>query len=172
MNTVSHVKIENHERTRLLKWLSVSLAVLLLGGWLTSFGLGDWYKSLRFPPFQPPAWLFSPAWTIILTLLAIATWKITDGIADKKPVRLAWPLTLYAAQIVLNSGWSLLFFAMRRPDFALWEILVLDLVLLAMIVFYWRISKVAGLMMVPYFAWLVFATAINWWIVSNNGPFG
>ena len=160
------------ERTRLLTWLGASLTLLLFGGWLTSFGLDDWYKSLKFPPFQPPGWAFSPAWTLILTLLAIATWKIT-GVAEKRnTANLTIALVLYGIQIALNCGWSLLFFTLKRPDIAMWEIIALDIVLALMIITYWRISKSAGLMLVPYFAWLLFATAINVWIVNNNPSFG
>lgn len=160
------------ERRRLLAWLAVSLGVLLFGGWLTSFGLDDWYKSLKFPPFQPPGWAFSPAWTLILTLLAIATWKLTGVHSKRYSKGFTMAMVLYGIQIALNCGWSLLFFALKRPDVAMYEIIILDVVLVLMVVLYWRISKTAGLMLVPYFAWLLFATSINVWIVNNNPPFG
>lgn len=156
----------------LIIWLSLSLIVLMLGGWLTSFGLGEWYDNLVFPPFQPPPWVFTPAWITIFILLAIATWQITGSQGKAKPVSLTFAMTFYGAQLVLNVIWSLLFFTAKRPDFAFGEIIVLDLVLVGMIIFYWRISKTAGLCLVPYLLWLLFATSINGWIVWNNPAFG
>ena len=147
----------------------LSLILLLLGGWLTYLGLGPWYYELEFPPFQPPAWVFTPVWTVVLSLLAWATWRVSRQESPTRGVGLA--LALYGAQCVLNVGWSLLFFTLQRPDVALWELLVLDVTLLLMIVAYARISKTAGLLLVPYLAWVLFATAINGWIVQFNTPY-
>ncbi|MEM9354151.1 MAG: TspO/MBR family protein [Planctomycetota bacterium] len=144
-----------------------SFLLLALGGWLTSLGLGPWYDALRLPPFQPPAWVFTPMWTIVLSLLAVATWLV--GREPHAPGR-GRALALYGAQCVLNAGWSLLFFSLQRPDAALWELLVLNAVLVAMIAAYWRVSRLAGLLITPYLAWLLLATAINVWVVQNNGP--
>ena len=148
----------------------LSLILLLLGGWLTYLGLGPWYYELEFPPFQPPAWVFTPVWIVVLSLLAWATWRVSRQESQTRAVGLA--LALYGAQCVLNAGWSLLFFTLQRPDVAFWELLVLDVTLLLMIVAYARISKPAGLLLVPYLAWVLFATAINGWIVQFNTPFG
>jgi tRNA(Arg) A34 adenosine deaminase TadA/tryptophan-rich sensory protein len=148
----------------------LSLTLLLLGGWLTYLGLGPWYYELDFPPFQPPAWVFTPAWTVVLSLLAWATWCVSRQESQTRGVGLA--LALYGAQCVLNAGWSLLFFTLQRPDVALWALLVLDVTLLLMIVAYARIAKTAGLLLLPYFAWLLFSTAINGWIVQFNTQFG
>ena len=158
-------------RSRLIVWLLASLSLLLLGGWLTSLGLGPWYKELNFPPFQPPAWFFTPAWILILSLLAIATAKMSDSSGTIRSSAVPFAFVLYGIQFALNAGWSLLFFSLKRPDAALWEILVLDFTLLLMIFVYARTSKLAGCLLVPYLLWLLFATAINAWIVNNNGSF-
>lgn len=157
------------KRYDLAAWYGgMSLVLLLLGGWLTGVGMGPWYRALKFPPFQPPGWAFTPAWIAIFALLAAATWEVARHEGVRRGVALA--LALYGAQLALNAGWSLLFFAMERPDAALWEILVLDGLLAAMIWAYGRVSRRAGWMLVPYLAWLLFATAINGWIVQANGP--
>ena len=136
---------------------AISLAMLLIGGWLTSLGLGDWYYQLDFPPFQPPAWVFTPAWTLVLSMLAIATWRTARSAHE-----FTWiALSLYGAQCVLNVGWSLLFFTLRRPDVALVELAILDATLALMVYAYWKIDRIAGLLIVPYLFWLIFATAIN-----------
>jgi len=144
----------------------ISLGLLLLGGWLTYLGLGPWYRQLNFPPYQPPAWLFSPVWTAVLALLAIATWRVAR---EEHPGR--WPaMAHYGAQCVLNPVWSLLFFTLQRPDVALVELIVLDVTLGLMVCAYWRVDRTAGLLLMPYFVWLLFATAINGWIVVYNAP--
>ena len=154
----------------LLGYSVASAALLLLGGWLTYAGLGNWYYSLEFPPFQPPSWLFTPVWTAVLSLLAVSTWFVAKE-SSSKPIASVNALTLYGAQCVLNAGWSLLFFTLARPDTAFWSLILLDVVLALMIVTYGKISKAAGLMLVPYLTWLILATAINGWIVQNNPPF-
>jgi tryptophan-rich sensory protein len=145
--------------------LMLSFGTLAIGGWLTSLGLGAWYDALRVPDWQPPPWVFTPAWITILSLLAIASWRVFAQ--QEKPRGVA--IGLYALQLLLNMGWSLLFFALQSPPWALVEILVLNVAVLAMVVVYYRIDRPAGLMIVPYAAWLGLATAINVWIVANNG---
>ncbi|MEM1226653.1 MAG: TspO/MBR family protein [Planctomycetota bacterium] len=153
-------------------WLALSAVLWLAGGALTSLGLGKWYESLDFPPYQPPGWAFTPAWFFILTLLAIATKRIVGGEDRATAGDRQLGMFLYGLQFGLNLGWSVLFFAVQRPDAAFWEILVLDGVVLSMVIVYGRIERWAGWMLVPYFGWLLFATAINFWIAKYNGPFG
>ena len=77
--------------------VSVSVVLLGLGGWLTYLGLGPWYEQLQFPPFQPPAWVFTPTWTVVLTFLAVATWLVArEGESRNMSVALG----LYGAQCV------------------------------------------------------------------------
>lgn len=158
-------------QTNKLKYLvgySILSAILLfLGGWLTYLGLGDWYYSLDFPPYQPPAWVFTPAWVIVLSCLAISTWLVVCK-AEKNLQYAFFALMLYGAQFVLNVGWSLLFFTMQRPDIALWELVALDASLLGMVWTYGRISRLAALLLLPYLGWLLLSTAINIWIVMYN----
>lgn len=144
-------------------FLGLSALTLGVGGWLTSLGMGAWYQQLEKPWFQPPGWVFSPVWTLLFVLLAVATWQV----ARRSPAS-GTALRLYALQLVLNVGWSLLFFALRRPAWALAEILLLDLVVVAMVVAYGRIRRVSGWLLVPYALWLGLATAINAWIVLHN----
>lgn len=147
----------------LILFSTLSLLTLAAGGLLTSVGLGPWYDDLLKPPFQPPAWAFTPAWTAIFALLAIGTWRIARLGTTARTA-----LAVYAVQLVLNMLWSLFFFAMERPDLALYEILVLDIVVIVMVVMYGRLDRTAGWMLVPYPIWLVLATAINVWVVLNN----
>ncbi len=140
----------------------LSVVTLGLGGWLTMLGLGPWYDALQKPWFQPPSWFFTPAWTLILGLLAVATWQVCRRGASRGV------LALYGLQLVLNAGWSLFFFTLANPSAALVDILVLEGVLVAMVVSYRRVHPPAGWMLVPYVVWLGLAGAINLWIVLHN----
>ena len=140
----------------------LSFVTLGLGGWLTSLGMGPRYDELKTPPFQPPGWVFTPVWTTLFVLLAVATWQV----ARRGSARIA--LTLYAVQLAMNVAWSLLFFALHNPPWALINIAVLDLVVVAMVFAYGRIHRASGWMIVPYAIWLGLATAINVSIVNHN----
>lgn len=161
----------NNAATKQYKLLFVfsllSLILLLVGGWLTYAGLGDWYYELDFPPFQPPPGLFTPAWIIVLSCLALSTWLIAAHVDDYAR-DVAFAMTLYGAQFVLNAGWTLLFFTVQRPDIAFWELIILDGILIAMVLTYSRLSKWAALLLTPYIIWLVLSTFINGWIIQHN----
>ena len=155
---------EQPARRDLLVLFSVlSVVTLGLGGWLTSLGFGPWYDGLDKPWFQPPGWVFSPVWTILFVLLAIATWQVARRGAVARTA-----LRLYAVQLVLNVAWSLLFFTLSNPLGALVDIVILDVLVIAMALVYGRIHRAAGWMLVPYVVWLGLATTINAWIVNNN----
>ena len=147
-------------------FFGISVLTLAVGGWLTMLGMGDWYDQLKIPSWQPPGWVFTPAWTGILGLLAVATWLVAREGLQRHGV--AFALFLYGAQLLLNVGWSLLFFTLHSPALALLEIIVLLGVLIGMIVTYGRISRLAAWLISPYVAWVCFATAINIWMVLNN----
>lgn len=157
-----------HSGSSFVAFALLSLATLALGGWLTSQGRTDgWYASLQKPPFQPPDWAFGPAWISIMTLTAIATWRIWRApVANRKHKTAAY--ALYALQLTLNIGWSALFFYWHQPTAALVEILAFNLVLAGMIYTYRRLDVVAAWLLVPYQLWLLFATSLNAWIVANN----
>ena len=165
MSTIAPaVAAERPDSRRLLTLFGLlSVVTLGLGGWLTSLGFGPWYDQLEKPWFQPPGWVFSPVWTLLFVLLAVSTWQVAREGAVARPA-----LALYALQLVLNLGWSLLFFTLHRPLAALVEILVLDAVVLAMVFVYGRVRRSAGWMLVPYAVWLGLATSINVWIVRHN----
>ena len=128
--------------------------------------MGEWYDALKIPSWQPPGWLLTPVWTLILGLLAVSTWLVARDGLNRPGVGFA--LFLYGVQLILNSGWSLLFFSMYSPDWALFELVLLLGVLIGMMIAYGRISETAAWLLSPYVAWVCFALAINLWIVVNN----
>lgn len=155
-------------------WLPVlaaaagAMIVASLGATMTD--LGPWYQLLRKPDWQPPDWLFGPAWTIIFAFAAISgvfAWR--DAPTDE---RREWVIGLFAVNGTLNVLWSALFFHLHRPDWALVEVGLLWLSILLPMVVFWRYSKRAALLLIPYLAWVTFAAILNWEIVRLNSPFG
>ena len=139
-----------------------------LGAWLTE--LSPWYYALKKPSWQPPDWLFGPAWTVILALASLAAflaWRHAQDCAGRLLVA-----GLFGANGVLNILWSPLFFTLRRPDWALVEVPFLWLSILAPIVLLAPVSGTASLLMTPYLLWVSFAAVLNLTIVRLNRPFG
>ena len=132
--------------------------------------LGSWYQSLAKPSWQPPDWLFGPAWTIIFALSAVSAataWRD----ASRRETR-DWIIALFALNGFLNVFWSLLFFRLKRPDWAVIEVAFLWLSILVLIIVLGRFSRRASNLLWPYLAWVTFAAALNWSVVQLNGPFG
>ncbi len=161
-------------QTRANLWLPVltagaaALLVASLGATMTD--LGPWYQSLQNPSWQPPDWLFGPAWTVIFALAAMAgvvAWRNAPSEADRE-----WIIGLFAINGVLNILWTALFFRLHRPDWALIEVALLWLSILLPILIFARYAKLASLLLVPYLAWVTFAAILNLAIVRLNGPFG
>ena len=146
-----------------------ALAVAGLGGLATD--IGPWYYQLAKPAWQPPDWLFGPVWTLIFALAAAAGFSALDRTAPGDPDA-ARILALFTVNGLLNILWSVLFFRLRRPDWALPEVLLLWLSIVALIFYTGRLSRVAGALLVPYLAWVSFASVLNYAIVVRNAPFG
>jgi benzodiazapine receptor len=146
---------------------AAALAVATLGGLVTE--LGPWYQSLRKPAWQPPDWLFGPVWTLIFGLAALAgviAWRHAPDRAARTRI-----IGLFALNAFLNLLWSVLFFRLHRPDWALAEVGLLWLSILALIVALAPHSKAASWLLVPYLGWVTFAAVLNLAIVRLNAPF-
>lgn len=149
----------------LLASLALSLGAGALGSRPTFQAIPGWYKTLNKPSWNPPNWVFGPVWTVLYVLMAVAAWLVWSkvGFDQTSP----W-LLLYGVQLALNVAWSFLFFGARRPDWALTEIVFLWLSILATLLAFWKISLMAGLLLVPYLAWVTFAGVLNATIVRLN----
>lgn len=147
--------------------IAVALSVASAGGSLTQ--LGDWYFSLVQPSFKPPDWAFGPAWTILFILMTVSGvlgWRAAG--AHIQRLRL---LALWAFNIICNLLWSLLFFYLQRPDWALAEVVFLGASVGLLIHHLRAYSRPAAWLLVPYFLWVCFAAAVNLGVVILNGPF-
>jgi tryptophan-rich sensory protein len=143
------------------------LAVAILGGLATEIGV--WYRALEKPWFQPPDWLFGPAWTLIFLMLA---WAVADA-WQTAPDTTAQRRLLIAVGLngALNVAWSVLFFKLKRPDWAFVEVVALWLSIAGMIAIVAPWTSRAAVLMVPYLLWVTFAAVLNRAIVRLNAPF-
>jgi translocator protein len=138
------------------------------GGLLTT--IGPWYRNLKKPRWQPPDWLFGPAWTLILGLAAWAAILAWEGASDDAGRMTI--MMLYAVNFVCHFLWSPLFFTARRPDWALIEVVLLWASVLALCILLRPFSVLASWLIVPYLIWVSFAAILNLFIVRLNAPFG
>ncbi|MCA3239544.1 MAG: TspO/MBR family protein [Curvibacter sp.] len=152
---------------RLVTAFALSFATAGIGRVLTE--LGPWYAALQFPPWKPPDAAFGVIWSLLFTLGAISGWLAWEAAGTAALQRRV--LGLFAANALLNILWSALYFKLQRPDWALYEVGLLWLSILALIVGLWRISRWASLLLLPYAVWVAIAAALNLATVRLNGPF-
>ncbi len=145
-----------------------TMLVAVAGGVLTK--LTPWYYGLRYPSWKPPDWLFGPAWTVILSLACVASVIGWDNAPDLTTRRVL--VAMFALNGTLNALWSLLYFRLQRPDWALIEVCFLQLVNCTLAWLLYPISPIASLCMAPYIVWVAFASFLNLTIVRLNAPFG
>ncbi len=119
------------------------------------FRPGAWYEGLAKPAWRPPNWLFGPAWSVLYTLNAVAGWLVFSAQG------FSWPILLYAISLGLNAGWSAIFFGLRRMDLAFGWIIALWTSIAVVLIAFAPVSSTAALLLVPYLAWVSFATALN-----------
>ncbi len=145
-----------------------AFAVAAIGGSLTT--IGPWYRALHKPAWTPPDVAFGVIWTVIFAFIAVS--GVTAWLAARSTVRREWVIGLFALNGFLNILWSLLFFRLERPDWALVEVAPFWLSIAVLIGFIWRFSKLGSLLLFPYLAWVSIATLLNYDIVQLNPPFG
>lgn len=145
---------------------AVATVVGYVGGRATE--LGPWYRGLRKPSWNPPDWVFGAVWT---TVYAFCIWSVARAWPNAAPgIRVTY-LAVWAVNVVLNIWWSVIFFRQRRPDLALVEVGALWLSIVVVLVVSWRISPLAGVLLLPYLAWVSLASVLNRAIVRLNAPF-
>ncbi|HEY8124904.1 MAG TPA: TspO/MBR family protein [Methylocystis sp.] len=134
------------------------LAAAVLGSFATTPNI-PWYDTLAKPPLNPPNWVFGPAWTLLYILMGYAFYRVLR-LEPATPGRRA-AILVFFAQLVLNTAWSFAFFAARNPLLGLVVILPMEALLIATIVWFYRLDRVAGLSLAPTAFWVAFATYLN-----------
>lgn len=154
----------------LLVFLAASALVAGLGGLATASNVDGWYATADKAPWSPPNWVFGPVWTALYTAMAVAAWLVWRSRAEgTRPA-----LTAYTVQLVLNLLWTPVFFGLYpvlgTP--ALWIafviIVALAVAVAVTVLYFGPISRAAGLLMLPYLAWVVFASSLNFWAAVYN----
>lgn len=157
--------------------MTTNVAIIGAVGWLVlTFGaaaLGarflpdEWYRGLKKPTWNPPNSVFGPVWTVLYLLIAAAAWLVWRryGIAGA-----IVPLFVFVIQLLLNAAWTWLFFGRHQPQQAFIDILVLWVTILITLILFWRLEPLAGILLLPYLAWVSFAAVLNGTIwVKNRG---
>jgi benzodiazapine receptor len=143
------------------------VAVAVSASLITQPNIPTWYAGLAKPAFTPPNWAFPVAWTALYAMMAYALWRILSLPANR-PGRAA-AIVAFFVQLALNGLWSFAFFGGRSPIAGLVVIAALIVAILATIRTFWRLDRTAGLLLVPYLAWVAYATLLNGTIWRLNG---
>ncbi len=140
----------------ILGWLALCFAIAALGAW-ASINASSFYGELARPSWAPPAWLFGPVWSALYFMMAVAAWLAwrERGFAGARGA-----LTLFLVQLAANALWSWLFFGWKLGALASVEVIVLWALILATLMAFWRIRPLAGALLLPYLAWVSFATVL------------
>ncbi len=147
----------------LTAFVFMCFGVSALGGRAAATALPEWYPALRKPSWTPPGWVFGPVWTMLYPLVAVAGWLAwREG-------RARFGSLVYLLQLALNGAWPWLFFAERRIDLALACVVALWVAILVTVLAFWRASRTAAILLLPYLAWVGFAAALNHaiWVLSR-----
>jgi benzodiazapine receptor len=165
--------IKKHRLGTLAGFLGLSSGVAALGSKATEHSVNTWYQTLQRPGWTPPGNVFGVVWTILYGLMSVSAWMVT-GAANNRfdleyPAKLA--IGAWFTQLALNLAWSLVFFGARRIGASLYVISGLWIAILAYMVLARRVSRVAALLIAPYFAWVSFASALNFriWRMNRGG---
>jgi translocator protein len=145
-------------------WLIIVFSAGAVGS-VASVESGTFYGQLSRPEWAPPAWLFGPAWTVLYILMGISAWLIWR-VRGFRPALAA--LSLFIVQLAVNALWTWIFFVWKLGAMAFVEILFLWALILCTIIVFWRIRPLAGVLMIPYLAWVTYASALTFMVWKLN----
>lgn len=153
-----------------LTYIAITVSVCLIIGFLASFAtqtsVNTWYTTLNKPSFNPPNSIFAPVWTILYIMMGISA-----GLIWAKGLHHIWVKTAlyhFGFQLLYNAMWSIVFFGLREPFWALLVIITLLILLTLTIRWFYVVSKPAAYLLIPYLLWVCFATALNYKIWELN----
>jgi tryptophan-rich sensory protein len=149
----------------LVIFVAICLFVGASGSAATASSVQDWYPQLAKPSWTPPGAVFGPVWTVLYVLMGVSAWMVWRDSAESERRR---AITIFGIQLFLNAAWSYLFFGLRSPGWAAVEIVLLWCAIVATILVFFRISRLAAGLLVPYLLWVSFAAALNIQIWNLN----
>ncbi|WP_313808433.1 TspO/MBR family protein [Flavobacterium sp.] len=150
----------NQKITKVLMVVATCLCIGYFSGIITRQSITDWYPTLEKPFFNPPNWIFAPVWTTLYILMGVAAGLVWNKM-DSDRINVRKGLQFFAIQLGLNFLWSYLFFGLHNPLLALAELILLWLMIFETYVIFKRVDKFAGILMLPYLAWVSFAGILN-----------
>ena len=164
--------------------LFVAITIPVVGGFLSGYFVmkdrvnksslssssSEWYDTLQKPPWNPPRWVFGPAWTILYLLMGVASYLVwQQGVAVSMSSNYhLLALSVYALQLLVNFSWTPVFFGAQRPDIALIIIIVLWFMIIVTMILFYRATPIAMYLLIPYIVWVTYATSLNAYIVYKN----
>ncbi len=151
-----------HPLLTLVGLVVVCFAVAGIGGLATAPNIPTWYAGLVKPAWTPPGWIFGPVWSLLYLSMAVAAWLVW------RRGNVLVPLTLFVIQLAFNAAWSWLFFGLHSPGAAFIDVVFLWAAIAATMLVFWFRSTIAGLLFMPYLAWVSFATVLNFTIWRLN----
>ncbi|MBX9688907.1 MAG: tryptophan-rich sensory protein [Candidatus Obscuribacterales bacterium] len=146
-------------------FLTIAFGIATIGSIITEGEIPHWYAMLDKPSFTPPGWVFAAAWSFLYSAMSVAMWRVW---CRRHTKNIGNALTSYNCQLFLNCAWTIIFFGLHNPGFALVDIVLLQLANIATAIYFHRIDKIAGLLFIPYIAWISFAAVLNFYIWIAN----
>ena len=146
-------------------FVAVCFTAAALGSMFTTPEIAGWYAHLNKPQWTPPNWVFGPVWSTLYLMMAVAAWLVWREHGLRGAVL---PLALFAAQLLLNTLWSIIFFGLHRVGLAFFDIALLWGAILVTMMAFWRVVPLAGWLMLPYLLWVAYASALNFTIWRMN----
>lgn len=155
--------------TSLVTALMISIVVCFtagaIGGMATTTAVNGWYAEVIKPSWNPPNWIFGPVWSTLYLMMGVSAWLVWKDSQNKNPnLALGW----FAFHLLLNVFWSVIFFGLQQPGWAAIEIVALWISIVVSILLFYRYSKLAAALLVPYLLWVTFAMFLNYTIWSLN----
>lgn len=160
-----YMKSVVHSTITIITAIVLCESVGIAGGKISSEAISEWYRTLKKPSINPPSWIFGPVWTLLYAMMGWSVaiiWKNKVG-RERISAHLA-----FGVQLCLNFLWTVLFFGMRNPFAAFVNIVFLLLSIVVTMITFWRVSKKASLLLVPYLLWVSFASVLNWFLWRLN----
>jgi tryptophan-rich sensory protein len=154
-----------HPIIGLIGFLLLSFSAAAIGNLATSSSVDGWYQTIQTPSWGPPNWVFGPVWTVLYITIGVAGWLVWRR---RRWTQMRVAMLWFAAQLVLNALWSLIFFGLQAPGWAATEIVVLWIAVGGTVITFWRHSAWASVLLLPYWAWVTFAAALNFAIWRMN----
>lgn len=144
----------------------IPLFIGFIGAFFTTPAITTWYAALQKPSFSPPNWIFGPVWTILYVLMGASLYIAQQEGQNKEYLKKS--MLLFGTQLSLNLLWSIIFFGLKSPRYAFAEIILLWGAIALTILDFRKISRTAGLLLVPYILWVSFAAVLNYYILVLN----